>query len=106
MDDVKALRPLDDPDASLPFIRDILSSLRSEVDGQSTLVGFIGSPWTLAAYSMEGRSDRHLIKTKQIMTQDPATLHAYLSHLADALTVGRCRLTLSNPRRKRLELSP
>lgn len=90
MDDVKALRQLDDPDQSLPFIREILSSLRAEVDGQSTMLGFIGTPWTLAAYSMEGRSDRHLIKTKQIMTQDPATLHAYLSHLADALAVYVC----------------
>jgi len=90
MDDVKALRQLDDPDQSLPFIREILSSLRAEVDGQSTMLGFIGTPWTLAAYSMEGRSDRHLIKTKQIMTQDPATLHAYLSHLADSLAVYVC----------------
>lgn len=90
MDDVKALRTMDDPDASLPFIRETLSALRQEVDGQSTLLGFIGTPWTLAAYSMEGKSDRHLVKTKQIMTQDPATLHAYLSHLADALTVYVC----------------
>jgi uroporphyrinogen decarboxylase len=45
MDDVKALKTLDDPDASLPFIRETLSSLRKEVDGQSTLLGFIGAPW-------------------------------------------------------------
>ena len=90
MDDVKALKTMDDPDAQLPFIREILSSLRQEVDGQSTLLGFVGTPWTLAAYAMEGSSDRHLMKTKQIMTQDPATLHAYLSHLADALGVYVC----------------
>lgn len=53
MDDVKALKTMDDPDASLPFIRETLSALRQEVDGQSTLLGFIGTPWTLAAYSME-----------------------------------------------------
>jgi len=90
MADVKALRTLDDPDASLPFIRETLSALRSEVDGQSTLLGFIGTPWTLAAYSMEGKSDRHLLHTKQIMHQDPATLHAYLAHLSDALAVYVC----------------
>ena len=44
----------------------------------------------LAAYSMEGRSDRHLINTKQIMTQDPATLHAYLSHLVGRVQVEVC----------------
>ena len=90
MDAVKALKPLDDPDASLPFVREILSSLRKEIEGQSTMLGFVGSPWTLAAYSMEGRSDRHLLQTKQIMTQDPETLHAYLAHLAEALGVYVC----------------
>lgn len=90
MADVKALKPLDDPDSSLPFIREILSTLRKEVDGQSTMLGFIGTPWTLAAYAMEGRSDRHLLQTKQIMTQDPATLHAFLDHLTEALSVYVC----------------
>jgi uroporphyrinogen decarboxylase len=90
MDAVKALKPLDDPDASLPFVREILSTLRKEIEGQSTMLGFVGSPWTLAAYSMEGRSDRHLLQTKQIMTQDPETLHAYLAHLAEALGVYVC----------------
>ena len=89
-DAVKALQPLDHPDASLPFVREILSSLRKEIEGQSTMLGFVGSPWTLAAYSMEGRSDRHLLQTKQIMTQDPETLHAYLAHLAEALGVYVC----------------
>mgnify|MGYP003949802519 FL=1 len=87
---MKALRTLDDPDGSLPFIREILSSLRSEIDNKSTLIGFIGTPWTLAAYSIEGRSDRHLLITKQMMSQDPATLHTYLAHLADALAVYVC----------------
>jgi len=90
MADVTALKPLDDPDSSLPFIREILSTLRKEVDGQSTMLGFIGTPWTLAAYAMEGKSDRHLLQTKQIMTQDPATLHAFLNHLTDALAVYVC----------------
>ncbi len=90
MADVKALKPLNDPDASLPFVREILSTLRKEVEGQSTMLGFVGSPWTLAAYSMEGRSDRHLLQTKQIMTQDPETLHAYLAHLTEALGVYVC----------------
>ena len=49
---------LDDPDSSLPFIRQILSALRTNVGGASTVVGFIGTPWTLAAYAMEGAADR------------------------------------------------
>lgn len=54
MEQVKALRPMEDPDSSLPFIRQILANLRSEVGNASTVLGFVGAPWTLAAYSMEG----------------------------------------------------
>jgi hypothetical protein len=37
---------------------------RREVDGQSTLLGFVGTPWTLAAYAMEGKADRDCKQTK------------------------------------------
>ena len=52
------MRTLDDPDSSLPFIREILSTLRQSVGNASTVLGFIGAPWTLAAYAMEGQADR------------------------------------------------
>lgn len=61
---VKALRGMTDPASSLPFVQTILSSLRKEVDGQATLLGFIGTPWTLAAYAMEGKSDKDCKQTK------------------------------------------
>jgi hypothetical protein len=60
---------MDDPDQSLPFLRKILSSLRQEVEGKATLIGFVGTPWTLAAYAMEGGADKSLVKTKTIMLQ-------------------------------------
>jgi hypothetical protein len=60
---------MDDPDRSLPFLRKILSSLRQEVEGKATLIGFVGTPWTLAAYAMEGGADKSLVKTKTIMLQ-------------------------------------
>ncbi|MFM7613541.1 MAG: uroporphyrinogen decarboxylase family protein, partial [Synechococcales cyanobacterium] len=50
---INALRPLD-PEASLPFIRDILQTLRREVGDQAAVLGFVGAPWTLAAYAIEG----------------------------------------------------
>ena len=53
MADVNAMKQLDDPDSQLPFVREILSTLRKEIDGQSTMLGFVGSPWTLAAYAMD-----------------------------------------------------
>lgn len=84
-DAVAALRPLGDPDASLPFIRPILSTLRQEVGTASTVLGFVGTPWTLAAYAVEGRADKHCMATKTMMRRDPALLHALLAHLTDAL---------------------
>ena len=90
VEEVKKLKTLDDPDSSLPFIRPILSTLRKEIEGQSTMLGFIGAPWTLAAYAIEGKSDRHLVVTKQMMTKNPEILHAFLAHLAEALGVYVC----------------
>eukprot|EP00878_Enallax_costatus_P014251 GHUV01014906.1.p1 GENE.GHUV01014906.1~~GHUV01014906.1.p1 ORF type:complete len:352 (+),score=118.96 GHUV01014906.1:828-1883(+) len=90
MEQVKALKNLDDPLNSLPFVREILSSLRQEVDGQSTLLGFVGTPWTLAAYAMEGKADRDCKQTKTIMFNDPAILHAFLDHLTEALITYVC----------------
>jgi uroporphyrinogen decarboxylase len=58
---------MDDPASTLPFVAETLSALRKEIDGQATLLGFVGTPWTLAAYAMEGKADKHLLKTKTIM---------------------------------------
>eukprot|EP00879_Flechtneria_rotunda_P006574 GHRR01006907.1.p1 GENE.GHRR01006907.1~~GHRR01006907.1.p1 ORF type:complete len:401 (+),score=137.30 GHRR01006907.1:984-2186(+) len=85
MEQVQSLNKLDDPLSSLPFVHDILSSLRQEVDGQATLLGFVGTPWTLAAYAMEGKADRDCKQTKVIMFNQPAVLHAFLDHLTEAL---------------------
>jgi len=85
MDDVVALRPMLSPDEDLPFVQEILSTLRKEVANQATVIGFVGTPWTLAAYSVEGGADRYCKKTKTMMFNEPAILHALLDHLADAL---------------------
>ena len=58
MEQVGKLRPLDDPHSSLPFIQPILQTLRQEVGEASTVLGFVGSPWTLAAYSVEGSANK------------------------------------------------
>lgn len=85
---VKSLRPMLDPSESLPFIQTILSTLRQELKGtEATLLGFIGTPWTLAAYAMEGKSDKDCKETKKIMYHNPQVLHTFLAHLTEALIV-------------------
>lgn len=88
--DVAALTPLDDPDSKLPFIRTILGDLRKETEGRSTLLGFVGSPFTLVAYSVEGQANRHCIATKKMMTAAPEVLHAALDHYATAIGQYAC----------------
>lgn len=85
MDQVKALKAMDDPDETLSFVGETLQTLRSEIDGDTTLLGFIGTPWTLAAYAIEGKADRHCKQTKRMMYNAPEILHSLLAHLSDAL---------------------
>jgi len=80
--DVAALTPIDDFESKLGFIRTILGSLRKETEGGCTLIGFVGSPFTLVAYAVEGQANRHCISTKQMMTAAPEVLHAALDHFA------------------------
>ncbi|BAU67113.1 uroporphyrinogen decarboxylase [Stanieria sp. NIES-3757] len=81
---VDRLHPLN-PDESLPFIKTILQSLRAEVGNQSTVLGFVGAPWTLAAYAIEGKSSKNYSVIKGMAFSEPAMLHQFLSKLADAI---------------------
>ena len=83
---VASMRPLDDPSSSLPFVAPVLQALRSEVGSASAVLGFVGTPWTLAAYAVEGKADKHCMETKKMMRRDPSLLHAILEKLADAMS--------------------
>ncbi|MBW4422051.1 MAG: uroporphyrinogen decarboxylase [Myxacorys californica WJT36-NPBG1] len=83
---IDALRPLQ-PEESLPFIKPILGALRSEVGNQSTVLGFVGAPWTLAAYAVEGKGSKTYSIIKNMAFSTPAILHSLLEKLADAIAV-------------------
>ncbi|MCC5635151.1 uroporphyrinogen decarboxylase [Nostoc sp. CHAB 5844] len=76
-----------DPEASLPFIKPILQALRQEVGNKSTVLGFVGAPWTLAAYAVEGKGSKTYSVIKNLAFSDPAILHQLLTKLADAIAV-------------------
>jgi uroporphyrinogen decarboxylase len=78
------LCPLE-PETSLPFIKTILQALRQEVGNQSTVLGFVGAPWTLAAYAVEGKGSKTYSVIKNMAFSDPAILHQLLSFLASAI---------------------
>jgi uroporphyrinogen decarboxylase len=81
---VDKLHPLD-AETSLPFIKTILQTLRAEVGNKSTVLGFVGAPWTLAAYAIEGKSSKNYAIIKKMAFSDPTVLHNFLSKIADAI---------------------
>ncbi|CAM9161241.1 unnamed protein product [Discosporangium mesarthrocarpum] len=87
---VAAVRPLEDIDGQLPFVGQTLEALRKETEGKSTLIGFVGAPWTLAAYSMEGGSSKHALNTKEMMMHKPELFHALMSKMAKSIGEYAC----------------
>ena len=83
---IDRLRPLE-PEAALPFIKTILQTLRSEVGDKSTVLGFVGAPWTLAAYAVEGKGSKTYSIIKNMAFSDPIILHQLLAKLADAIAI-------------------
>jgi uroporphyrinogen decarboxylase len=83
---IERLRPLE-PEAALPFIKTILQALRSEVGDKSTVLGFVGAPWTLAAYAVEGKGSKTYSIIKNMAFSDPTILHQLLAKLADAIAI-------------------
>ena len=73
------------PEESLPFIKTILQALRSEVGNQSTVLGFVGAPWTLAAYAVEGKGSKTYSIIKNMAFSEPAILHQLLAKLSDSI---------------------
>jgi uroporphyrinogen decarboxylase len=81
---VDALRPLN-PAEALPFVGEVLGRLRRDVGQAATVLGFVGAPWTLAAYAVEGKSSKTYAVIKAMAFREPALLHQLLAHLADSI---------------------
>lgn len=82
--DVAAL-PVPDPELELGYVTDAVRAIRRALDGQVPLIGFSGSPWTLATYMVEGGSSKAFTKIKKLLFSEPAVAHAMLDKLADAV---------------------
>lgn len=89
LEQIEKLHPLD-PEASLPFIRKILQTLRQEVGNNAAVLGFVGSPWTLAAYAIEGKTSKNYSNIKQMAFCEPAILHRFLGKIAEAIATYVC----------------
>eukprot|EP00878_Enallax_costatus_P001132 GHUV01001269.1.p1 GENE.GHUV01001269.1~~GHUV01001269.1.p1 ORF type:complete len:391 (+),score=104.93 GHUV01001269.1:253-1425(+) len=72
--------------SQLQFVGDSLKLLRQEVGSSAAVLGFVGSPWTLATYIVEGASSSLYKTIKSMAYSDPDLLDSLLSHLADAMS--------------------
>lgn len=71
--------------SDLAYVMNAVSTIRSALGGQVPLIGFSGSPWTLATYMIEGGSSKDFRYTKEMLYSKPELLHALLDHLADSV---------------------
>ncbi|NUS61546.1 MAG: uroporphyrinogen decarboxylase, partial [Lysobacter sp.] len=69
----------------LRYVMDAVSVIRRELDGRVPLIGFSGSPWTLACYMVEGGGSDNFSKVKRLALDDPKAMHALLSVNTDAV---------------------
>ncbi len=71
---------------SLSYVTDAVSLIRKELNGSVPLIGFSGSPWTLATYMIEGGGSKDFRQAKQFLYDQPEAMHLLLSKLAQAVT--------------------
>ncbi|MGH8214848.1 MAG: uroporphyrinogen decarboxylase [Rhodanobacteraceae bacterium] len=74
-----------DPEISLRYVTDAVRLIRRELDGRVPLIGFAGSPWTLACYMIEGEGSRDFARVKAFALDEPVAMHALLDINARAV---------------------
>lgn len=83
--DVDAL-PVPKSASDLDYVMNAVKTIRSELNGRVPLIGFSGSPWTLATYMVEGGSSKDFRHIKKMMYATPEVLHQLLDKLAQSVT--------------------
>lgn len=83
--DVKALH-VPDIGTDLKYVTDAVSQIRKALDGRVPLIGFSGSPWTLACYMVEGGGSDDYAKVKTMMYKNPKMMHSILEVTAQTVT--------------------
>lgn len=83
--DVDAL-PIPNVASDLDYVMAAVRTIRSALNGRVPLIGFSGSPWTLATYMVEGAGSRDFREIKKLMFTSPEVLHGLLEKLAVTVT--------------------
>jgi uroporphyrinogen decarboxylase len=76
-----------DPDISLRYVLDAIQLIQHELSGSVPLIGFCGSPWTLATYMVEGSANKSFPQIQYLRQSDPKLLHTLLNTLAQSVAM-------------------
>lgn len=79
--DIAAL-PVVDAERDLPYVMSAVKLIRQELNGQVPLIGFSGSPWTIATYMVEGGGSKDFATIKSMMMATPELMHALLEKIS------------------------
>jgi len=79
--DVDAL-PVINAERDLPYVMEAVKLIRKELNGSVPLIGFSGSPWTIATYMVEGGGSKDFSIVKAMMMATPQLMHALLEKIA------------------------
>lgn len=84
---IEDLKKLDTQKAhqKLNYVYDALKLTREKLPKDKALIGFCGSPWTIATYTIEGGGSKNYAKCKKMLYQNPEFLHLILSNLTEVL---------------------
>ncbi len=84
----RAIRALPEPDVGteLGYVMNAVKTIRRELDGSVPLIGFAGSPWTVATYMVEGGSSREFPTIKGLAGNEPQALDELLAKVARVTT--------------------
>src|SRR6056297_1539381 len=77
--------PVPDPEDSLGYVMNAVRTIRGALNNRLPLIGFSGSPWTLATYMVEGGTSKNFRHIKAMLYDRPELLHRMLERVADAV---------------------
>ncbi|WP_376691914.1 uroporphyrinogen decarboxylase [Wenzhouxiangella sp. EGI_FJ10409] len=81
--DIDAL-PMPDAEDDTGYVMDAVRMIRESLPEGTPLIGFAGSPWTVATYMIEGRSSKDFARAKKMLLAEPEAAGRLMNHLADA----------------------
>ena len=83
---IERLRIISDFEEKLSFVSESIRSVKAELNDSIPLIGFTGSPWTLAVYMIEGESSKSFVNAKTFIYKEPDLLKELMEILTEAVT--------------------